>query len=105
MERERLSHLNYAQFLEQFERLEPGQSFKYHLGALAPDRLLNIDLDKLAERALELGTSIGDETRPIDGTTGIRPAKIRVGQGKAILYQKLNCIGHEYFIAKLQLPF
>ena len=104
MERERLSNLNYAQFLEQFERLEPGQSFKYHLGALARDRLLNIDLDQLAEQALELGTSIGDETRPVNATTGTGPAQIHIGQGKAILYQKLNCIGHEYFIAKLHLP-
>ena len=104
MERERLLDLSYGEFLEQFERLQPGDSCRYYLGELARDRLFSYDLDKVAEQALELGTSIGDETRPIDGTTGIRPAKIRVGQGKAMLYQSLNGFGHEYHILKLHLP-
>ena len=101
MSRERLiKSMSVAEFKEKFEVLNPGEGFLYYTGysrSLAEDRVRNVELDRVADLALRLGTDCGVEIEPAWATNQDRS---RIGTGQAFVVQRVNGIGTEYLIVK-----
>lgn len=93
-------------FDAQFTRMSPGALVQYHAGLLAQDRLDDPELDRLAERLLQLATSRYALVRPYVGAGWPPKGSPRGLEAVELLQRKCGPDDYIYYVVrKIGVPY